>query len=274
MGAAGPSEHGGAGTGAGPSSQGGLGAAPAGSRDQGPVALRRLSVLVPFFNEERTLAEVVFRVGAVPLAGLEKEVVLVDDGSSDRSLEIARSLAERPPAGIARVIVAAHPRNRGKGAAVRTAIEHATGDLAVIQDADLEYDPKDLEALLAPLVDGRAEAVFGSRFLGGPHRVLYFWHYVANRFLTLLSNMLTNYNLSDMETGYKAFRMEVLRGLALRSGRFGIEPEIVAKLARRRSKLYEVPVSYSGRTYEEGKKITWRDGIAALFWILRYRFFG
>ncbi len=238
------------------------------------TAPRRLSVLIPAYNEESTLAEVVRRVAAVPLAaGLEREVVLVDDCSKDGTLAAMRAIEAAPPPGIAGVVVARHEKNRGKGAAVRTAIEHARGDLALIQDADLEYDPGDIPVMLTPLLDGRADAVFGSRFLGGPHRVLYFWHYVANRTLTVLSNMLSNYNLSDMETGYKAFRTDVLRALALKSDRFGIEPEIVARLARGRYRLYEVPISYSGRTYEEGKKITWRDGVAALWWIVRYRFF-
>jgi glycosyltransferase involved in cell wall biosynthesis len=234
---------------------------------------RRLSILVPAYNEEATIAEVVRRVGAVALAGIEKEVILVDDKSKDATLARMKEIAATPPPGIASVVVAEHPQNRGKGAAVRTAIERASGDLSLIQDADLEYDPIDMPMMLGPLLDGRADAVVGSRFLGGPHRVLYFWHYVANRFLTVLSNMFSNYNLSDMETGYKAFRTDVLRALALRSERFGIEPEIVARLARGRYKLYEVPISYSGRTYEEGKKITWRDGVAALWWIVRYRFF-
>jgi glycosyltransferase involved in cell wall biosynthesis len=234
---------------------------------------RSISVIVPVFNESRTLETIVRRVGAVDMHGLSKEVILVDDCSQDDSLEIAGRIAQAPPPGVERVVVGKHEQNRGKGAAVRTAIEHVGGDFAVIQDADLEYAPEDLPGLLVPLLDGRADAVFGSRFLGGPHRVLYFWHYIANRALTLLSNMLSNYNLSDMETGYKAFRSEMLKGLGLRSDRFGIEPEIVAKLARARARLYEVPISYSGRTYDEGKNITWRDGVAALWWIIRYRLF-
>jgi len=233
----------------------------------------RISFLIPVYNEEKTLVEVVKRVGAVDLGSAEKEVVLVDDGSRDGSLGWMRAIEKEPPPGVHLVKLMVQDRNRGKGAAVRAAIALATGEYAVIQDADLEYDPKDVPVLIGPLLDGRADAVFGSRFLGGPHRVLYFWHYVANRALTLLSNMLTNFNLSDMEVGYKAFRTDVLKRLALRSERFGIEPEIAARLSRLDARLYEVPVSYSGRTYAEGKKITWRDGVAALWWIFRYRFF-
>jgi glycosyltransferase involved in cell wall biosynthesis len=166
-----------------------------------------------------------------------------------------------------------HPSNRGKGAAVRTALQHASGDIVLIQDADLEYDPADYPALLKPILDGRADVVYGSRFLGGPHRVLFFWHYMANKFLTLLSNMLCNLNLTDMETGYKVFRRTCAEGLKLSSERFGIEPELTAKLARRRCRFYEMPISYSGRDYTEGKKIGWKDGLAALWFIFRYRFF-
>jgi glycosyltransferase involved in cell wall biosynthesis len=238
-----------------------------------PNPVRRLSILIPVFNEESTLDTVTRRVGEVDLRGVEKEIILVDDGSSDGSRAVLERIKASPPAGIAAVVVVLHEKNRGKGAAVRSAIGAATGDVSVIQDADLEYDPVDLPALLRPVFDGRADAVFGSRFLGGPHRVLYFWHYVANRFLTILSNMMTNFNCSDMETGYKAFRTEVLRSLELRSERFGIEPEITARLSRGGFRLYEVPISYSGRTYEEGKKITWRDGVAAIWWIFRFRFF-
>lgn len=236
-------------------------------------AARRISILMPVYNEEKTIGEIVRRLGAVDLGVLEKELILVDDGSRDGSLTAMRAIEAAPPPGIASVRLLVHPRNRGKGAALRSAVRLATGSFAVIQDADLEYDPNDLRPLLEPLLDGRADAVFGSRFLGGPHRVLYFWHYVGNRAITLLSNMLTNCNCSDIETGYKAFRTDVLKALRLRSDRFGIEPEITARLARGRYRLYEVPISYSGRTYEEGKKITWRDGIAAFWWIVRYRYF-
>ena len=223
----------------------------------------KLSVVIPVYNERWTIREIVRRVYET---SFEKEIILVDDGSTDGSGEILREL--RGP----NIIVTFHPRNRGKGAALRAGFERATGDVVIVQDADLEYDPREYAALLEPILDGRADVVYGSRFLGGPHRVLFFWHYVGNRFLTLLSNMLTNLNLSDMETGYKVFRAEVLRDIKIRSERFGFEPEITAKVARRGCRIYEVPISYSGRDYSEGKKITWRDGIAALWCILRFRF--
>lgn len=233
----------------------------------------KLSVLVPVYNEEQTLEEVVRRVCAVPLT---KEIILVDDGSKDRSREILTRLQEesqrrRDPANEIRVFF--QPQNQGKGAAIRTALGHATGDVVLVQDADLEYDPKDYAQLLAPIREGQADVVYGTRFAGGgAHRVLFFWHSMGNRFLTLLSNMLTNLNLSDMEVGYKVFRAEVLKGIDLQSNRFGFEPEITMKLAKRRCRFYEVPISYYGRTYEEGKKITWKDGVSALYTMIRYRF--
>ncbi|RMG16335.1 MAG: glycosyltransferase family 2 protein [Planctomycetota bacterium] len=231
--------------------------------------LESLSVLVPVYDEEGTIYELLRRVHAVSLP-LRKQIVVVDDGSSDGTVsEVERFAADHPDA---RIDLVRHERNRGKGAAVRTALARAGGDVVIVQDGDLEYDPRDFPQLLEPILDGRADAVFGSRFLGGPHRVLYFWHSVANRALTLLSNMLTNFNLTDMEVCYKAMRRDVALSLDLRSDRFGIEPEITAKLARGGWRLYEVPVSYAGRSYEEGKKITWRDGAAALFHIVRYRF--
>ncbi|MCX7886522.1 MAG: glycosyltransferase family 2 protein [Verrucomicrobiae bacterium] len=230
--------------------------------------LRSISILIPVFNEAHTVEEIVRRVRAADTCGLEKEIILVNDGSTDGTAEILERLSKDGD-----VKLLHHPYNRGKGAAVRTALQHATGDLVLIQDADLEYDPADYPQLLKPLLDGRADVVYGSRFLGGPHRVLLFWHYVANRFLTLLCNMLCNLNLTDMETGYKVFKRSCLQGIRLTSERFGIEPELTAKLARRRYRFYETPISYSGRDYSEGKKINWKDGVAALWFIFRYRFF-
>lgn len=221
-----------------------------------------LSVLIPVLNEARTVESVIRRIRSVPLS---HEIIVVDDGSTDGSRAILAELRDR---GWIQQLVF-HERNRGKGAAIRTAIRCATGHVMVIQDADLEYDPEDLPALLALIDDGRADAVFGSRFLGGPHRVLYFWHRVGNGLLTLLSNMLTDLNLTDMETCYKMVRSDLMKSLPLRSERFGIEPEITARLAQARARIYEVPISYHGRTYAEGKKINWKDGVAALWHIVR-----
>jgi glycosyltransferase involved in cell wall biosynthesis len=233
----------------------------------------KLSVLVPVYNEERTLEEVVRRVCAVQLP---KEIILVDDGSQDRSREILTKLKDRNERAndpLNQIKVFFQPENQGKGAAIKTAISHVTGDVVIVQDADLEYDPKDYPSLLEPIQDGSADVVYGTRFAGGgAHRVLFFWHSLGNRALTLLSNMLTNLNLSDMEVGYKVFRAEALKGIELKSNRFGFEPEITIKLAKKRCRFYEVPISYHGRTYEEGKKITWKDGIAALYYMIRFRF--
>jgi glycosyltransferase involved in cell wall biosynthesis len=228
----------------------------------------RLSVVVPVYNERATILEIVRRVREAPF---EKEVLVVDDGSTDGTAEVLREIA----GGDGNVRVLRHERNRGKGAALRTGFAAATGEIVLVQDADLEYDPADYPALLRPFLDGKADVVFGSRFLGGPGaRVHLFWHYVGNRLLTLFSNMLTNLNLTDMETGFKVFRREVLERMRLRSEGFAIEPEITAKVARLRVRVFEVPIGYAGRSYSEGKKITWHDGIAALFAIVRYRFFG
>lgn len=224
----------------------------------------KLSVVMPVYNERATLDEVIKKVLAVPL---EIELLCVDDGSKDGSREILSELAQSYP----QIRVFLQPQNMGKGAALRRGIQEATGDFVIIQDADLEYDPADYPQILGPLVEGKADVVFGSRFLGsGPHRVLYFWHSVGNSFLTLLSNCLTNINLSDMETCYKAFRREVIQSIPIEENRFGFEPEITVKVARRKLRIYEVGISYWGRTYEEGKKIGWKDGVRALYCLLKY----
>ena len=232
-----------------------------------------LSIIMPVYNEMTTIAEIIHRVGET-LVGLSKELVIVDDGSTDGTREYLQSLAEGETRDGLTVKVIIHETNQGKGAAIRTAIAHVTGDIILIQDADLEYDPQDYPALLQPILEQRADVVFGNRFHGGPHRVLYFWHFVGNKLLTTLCNIMTNLNLTDMEVGYKVFRAEILKQVQLCSNRFGFEPEITVKMARLDCRIYEVPISYHGRTYAEGKKINWRDGIAALLHMLRYRFFA
>lgn len=229
---------------------------------------QKLSILIPVFNEVRTIEQIIDRVRAADSRGLDKEIVVVDDASTDGTGDVLKKLQRNTD-----LKVFAHPYNRGKGAALRKALEHATGDIVLIQDADLEYDPVDYPKLLQPILDGRADVVYGSRFLGGTHRVLLFWHFAANKLLTFLSNMFCNLNLSDMETGYKVFKRKCVEGLTLNADRFGIEPELTAKLARRRYRFYETDISYSGRDYSEGKKIGWKDGLAALWFIFRYRFF-
>jgi glycosyltransferase involved in cell wall biosynthesis len=226
----------------------------------------RLSVVIPVYNEVGTIKEIVGRVQAVDL---EKEIVIVDDGSTDGTRELLQEITLSH--GNVRVLY--HDHNQGKGAALRTGFESATGDIVIIQDADLEYDPREYPVLLEPILDGRADVVYGSRFLGGPHRVLFFWHYLGNKFLTLLSNALTNLNFTDMETCYKVFRREVLSDIQLKSNRFGFEPEFTAKIAKKDFRIYETPISYSGRTYAEGKKIGWKDGVKAVVAILWFRFF-
>jgi glycosyltransferase involved in cell wall biosynthesis len=226
-----------------------------------------LSVIVPCYNEMATLQRSIASVISIAKDNLPLEIIIVDDCSTDDSLATATALAARHPM----VRVVQHKKNMGKGAAVRSGISEATGNFVAIQDADLEYDPKDLFRLVGPLVAGKADVVIGSRFLAfGPHRVLYFWHSVGNKFLTLLSNMLTDLNLTDMECCYKVFRRDALNDIVIEQNRFGFEPEIVAKIANKRLRIYEMPVSYDGRTYAEGKKITWKDGLKAIYCILHY----
>jgi glycosyltransferase involved in cell wall biosynthesis len=223
----------------------------------------KLSVIIPVYNEVETILEIIKRVKEAPF---EKEIIVVDDGSTDGT---ARILEENRQG----LTVLFNEKNCGKGAAIRMALPRVTGDVVIIQDADLEYNPSEYPRLMAPILAGAADVVYGSRFQGGTHRVLYFWHAVGNKMITTLSNMLTDLNLSDMETGYKAFRAEVLRGIEIESNRFGFEPEITAKISKMGCRIYEIPISYWGRDYTEGKKISWKDGIAALYWILKYNLF-
>ena len=245
----------------------------------------KVSVVIPVYNEKATIEEILRRVletGAH--MGILMEIVIVDDFSKDGTRQYLETMLQMQakgetwapahdggdPVDVRNLRVFFQPKNQGKGAAMRRGFAEATGEIVLVQDADLEYDPKDYPVLLGPIIDGRADVVFGSRFLSGPQRVHYFWHYVANRTLTLLSDIMTNLKLTDMETCYKVFRREVLQGIKLKSNRFGFEPEITAKVAKGKWRIYEVPISYAGRTYEEGKKITWKDGVMALWYIVRY----
>jgi glycosyltransferase involved in cell wall biosynthesis len=231
-----------------------------------PANTSRLSVIVPVYNESRTVGRIVERLRSIPLA---LEIIAVNDGSQDGTDGVLKSLRDADQIDI----LVTHPANRGKGAAIRSGIAAATGDIIVVQDADLEYDPVELPRLIQPIVSGQADAVFGSRFLGGDHRVLFFWHSVGNRVLTLISNMFTDLNLTDMETCYKAVRAALMKELVLTSDRFGFEPEITARLAQSGARVWEISISYAGRTYAEGKKIGWRDGVAALWHIVHFNLF-
>lgn len=245
----------------------------------------KLSVVMPAYNERRFIEEILKRVQNVDI---EKEIIIVDDFSTDGTREFLKELVEAKEGSNPSILelpglkqglrtdnikVFFQHKNYGKGAALRKGFEEATGNVVVIQDADLEYDPENYHQLQKPIEEEKADVVYGSRFLGGPHRVLFFWHYVGNKFLTVLSNMFTNLNLSDIETCYKMFKKEVLDGIKIKQDRFGFEPEVTAKVAKKRYKIYEVPISYCGRTYEEGKKINWKDGIKAIWYILRYNLF-
>jgi len=235
----------------------------------GKIGVVKVSVIMPVFNEAGTIGEILERVRKTPLEA-ELELIVVDDGSTDGTREILSQYAATAQG----VRLLLQPENRGKGAAIRRGIEHVTGEVAIIQDADLEYDPRDYPALLRPILEQHADVVLGNRFHGGEHRVLYYRHFLANRLLTTICNVLTDLNVSDMEVGYKAFRTEVLKTLRLRANRFDIEPELVIKSAKLGVRVYEVPISYHGRTYAEGKKIGWRDGAVALWRMLAFRFFG
>jgi len=230
----------------------------------------KISVIIPVYNEINTIREIIKRVQAVDI---EKEIIIVDDGSIDGTKEYLKSINEKvSDKKMQSLKIFFNETNRGKGAALKTGFKEASNDIIVIQDADLEYDPEDYNILIEPIIKGLADVVYGSRFLGGSHRVLYYWHYVGNTILTLISNMLTNLNLSDVWTGYKVFKKDVIKNMNLVENGFGFEPEITAKISKLNLRIYEVPISYHGRTYKEGKKITWKDGLKAFWYILRYKF--
>lgn len=230
--------------------------------------MRKLSVIMPVFNEENLVVKSIRRVLAVKIRGLSLELLVVNDGSTDKTFTKLKMIKDR------RVVVLSHGVNRGKGAAIITALRKMTGEIAVIQDADMEYDPKDIKLLLRPILDGRADVVFGSRFIGpGPHRVMYFWHYVANKIITFIGDAFTNLNLTDIETGYKAFTKEVAKKIKLKESRFSFDPEFTVKVARANFRVYEVGISYAGRSYAEGKKINWKDGLMAIWTIVKYSLF-
>ena len=234
-----------------------------------------LTILIPAYNEARTITRLLERVLAADLPhGLQKELIVVDDASADGTAEAVAQFAAENPGCVLRII--SHPKNQGKGAALHTGIAAATGDFIIVQDADLEYDPREYELLLMPILEGFADVVYGSRFMGGkPHRILFFWHSIGNKFLTFLSNMFSGLNLTDMETCYKLFRADILKSLKMKEKRFGFEPEVTAKIARVKGiRIYEVGISYYGRTYEEGKKISWRDGLHAIWCVVRYGWGG
>jgi len=232
--------------------------------------IKTLSIVIPVYNEHELLMQLINRVEAAPVpAGLRKQIVIVDDCSTDGTTELLHKLSRHRTD----LIIHFHDTNRGKGAALRTGFKLATGDIVLVQDADLEYDPRDYPQLLSPILDDGADVVYGSRFIGHSHRVLYYWHSLGNRVLTMLSNMFSNLNLTDMECCYKVFRQEVIKHIQIKEDRFGFEPEITAKVAKMGLKIYEVPISYAGRTYQDGKKITWKDGFSALRCILRYNLF-
>ncbi len=223
----------------------------------------KLSIVIPLYNEKATIKDIIRLVRATPF---EKEIVIVYDFSTDGSRELLQNMENDSD-----LRIFYHEKNMGKGAALRTGFKHVTGDIVIIQDADLEYDPAEYEKLLPPILEDKADVVYGSRFLGAPHRVLYFWHSVANRILTLFSNMMTNLNLTDMETCYKVFRREIIDNITIKSNRFGVEPELTAKIARMNARIYEIPISYSGRKYNEGKKIGWKDALGAFYYIIKFK---